>query len=38
MNTTAEVLLWGTKVGTLRQELNKPFHTIRPINGSGNTK
>ncbi len=25
MNTTAEVYLWGTKVGTLHQEVNKPY-------------
>ena len=25
MNTTAEVYLWGTRVGIIHQDLNKPY-------------
>ena len=28
MNTTAEVYLWGTRVGIIHQELNKPYASV----------
>ena len=28
MNTTAEVYLWGTRVGIIHQELDKPYSSF----------
>ena len=28
MNTTAEVYLWGTRVGIIHQELDKPYASL----------
>ena len=28
MNTTAEVYLWGTRIGIIHQDINKPYSSF----------